>query len=290
MAKNRFRIGVVAPSSSFDRENAAKVTAISDALFGAKAPEILFHPQCFAHDHHFAGSDALRAEAFSDYANDPAFDAIWFARGGYGACRIAHRVLPALARAAKAKTYLGYSDAGMLLAGLYKAGCSVAHGPMCNDVSRKGGEAAIERALRWLVERDTDALEPSLATNIETSREPDRPAAAFNMIVLSQIIGTPLEPDLTGHVLMLEEVSEYAYAIDRTMHHIAAHFTGNIAGIRLGRCLDILENDPEFGHTLEQIVRHWCEIFSIPFLGPADIGHDAANRIVPFGLPAEPAG
>jgi muramoyltetrapeptide carboxypeptidase len=43
-------------------------------------------------------------------------------------------------------------------------------------------------------------------------------------------------------------------------------------------------NDPDFGQTPEQIVLHWCERTGIPYLGRADIGHDAHNKIVPYGL------
>jgi muramoyltetrapeptide carboxypeptidase len=56
-----------------------------------------------------------------------------------------------------------------------------------------------------------------------------------------------------------------------------------LAGIRLGRCADVPENDPPFGEDEEAVVRFWCERAGIPFLGRADIGHDSANKVVPFG-------
>jgi len=276
MTKKTMRIGIVGASSPFEQDIANRVIAYSKTLFPENPPELYVHPNSFLTQGHFAGSDAERAEAFLAIANDPAFDALWFARGGYGACRIAENVLERLEPAARNKQYLGYSDAGTLLAGLHKAGCSVAHGPMCQDIVRDGGDAAIERALRWLVDRDSDALEPSLADG--------RPAAAFNMITFSQILGTPLQPNLTDYILMLEEISEYMYKIDRAMHHITANSdVQKVAGIRLGRCSDITKNDTEFGMTAEEIARHWCSAAGIAFLGSANIGHDAENRIVPFG-------
>ena len=57
-----------------------------------------------------------------------------------------------------------------------------------------------------------------------------------------------------------------------------------MAGIRLGRCSDVPENDPDFGRTEEEIARYWCERSGIPYLGRADIGHDVDNKVVPFGL------
>ncbi len=67
------------------------------------------------------------------------------------------------------------------------------------------------------------------------------------------------------------------------------HVTSNegirrVAGIRLGRMSDIPENDRPFGQTPQEIVRHWCAVSGIAYLGQADIGHDAANKIVPFGV------
>jgi muramoyltetrapeptide carboxypeptidase len=277
MSRERLKIGVVATASPMSPEVAEAVPALARSLYGARAPEIVFHPDCLASAGHFAGDDAVRARAFLDVANDASFDVLWFARGGYGSCRIGEAVLAGLDPAARAKTYLGYSDAGALLGGLYRAGFPhVAHGPVAQDILRDGGDAAIARALAWLVDRAPDTLEPSLSDG--------RKAAAFNLTVFSQLLGTPLEPDLTDHVLMLEEVSEAMYRIDRSFFHVTSNASvRRVAGIRLGRCSLIAPNDPDFGMNEDEVARFWCERAGIPWLGRADIGHDADNRIVPFG-------
>lgn len=268
------RIGIVAPSTPIVKEVAERATAI--AAQGFPDLELVFHPQCFLSHRHFAGDDSVRAEAFVEVANDPGFDALWFARGGYGSCRIAEAVLARLTPAAQDKAYLGYSDAGYMLAGLYRAGFpSVAHGPMPADVRRDRGEAAVRLAMAWLSRRDPSALEPSLS---------DEPAAAFNITVFSQLLGTPLEPDLAGHVLMLEDVSEHMYRTDRSLFHITGSpRVRSVAGIRLGRCTEVPVNDPDFGASEEEVFRYWCDRADIPYLGRADIGHDADNKVVPFG-------
>lgn len=271
------RIAVVAPGSPLANGVAERVQALAATLYPQHTPEIRFHPQCFLSHGHFAGDDDTRAAALIEVANDPAIDAVWMGRGGYGACRIAERVLAALEEPARTKSWLGYSDAGILLAGLYRHGFkSVAHGPMPTDIVREGGEAAVARALAWLIERSPDALEPTLS--------PDHLAAAFNITVLSQLLGTPLEPDLSDHVLMLEEVSEHHYRIDRSLFHITSNpAIRRVAGIRLGRCGLIPPNDPDFGATEEEIAAYWCARAGIAYLGRADIGHDTANKVVPFG-------
>ena len=270
------KIGIVNASSRFDPARAAAVEAWVTANFPDGSVEVVFHPSAFLTHGHFGGDDAARAEAFVEFANDPRIDAIWFARGGYGACRIAEAVLPRLDAVARQKRYLGYSDAGSLLAILYKAGFPhLAHGPLASDVMR--GDETAWRAINWLRSGDPSSWEPSLKTD-------PRPAAAFNIAILDALVGTALEPDLTGHVLMLEDVSEPLYRVDRMMFHLTGQPSiRRVAGIRLGRISDITFNDPDFGRTPEEIVRDWCERSGIPFLGAADIGHDADNKVVPFG-------
>ncbi len=277
MARGRIRIGVVAPASRLDPSVPADVRALAGRLYPDRAPELLFHPQCFASSGHFAGDDAIRTAAFVEYANDDSLDAIWFARGGYGSCRIAEAVLAGLAAPAGRKTYLGYSDGGSLLAALYGRGVGApVHGPIPQDIRREGGEAAVARALAWLVDRDPGSLEPAAAGGA--------PCVAFNITVLSQLLGTPLQPDLAGHVLMLEDVAEYMYRIDRSLFHITANpAMRQVAGIMLGRCDPIPANEPDFGLDEEQVARLWCERSGIAWLGRADIGHDVGNKVVPFG-------
>ncbi|MCY7280265.1 MAG: LD-carboxypeptidase [Sphingomonas bacterium] len=265
------RIAIVAPSCSLKREAAERVTAIAAARGDC---ELVIDPQCFLTEGHFAGPDAARLGALRGAMADPGVDAIWFARGGYGSNRIAEAAACDLPDAARRKLYLGYSDAGFLLAAFHKAGLDVAHGPMPQDVLRDGGEAAVERALDYIVQRSESALETGL----------DGPAMAFNLTVLSNLLGTAIEPDLTGRDLLIEDVSEHYYRIDRAMFHVTGNPTVSaVRRIRLGRVSDIIENEPEFASDEEAIVRDWCERAGIAFGGHADIGHDADNKVVPFG-------
>ena len=268
------RIAVVAPSCSLHRTAAKAVEAIVAARGDA---EIAIHAQCFASAGHFAGADGERLSALREVMADPGVAAVWFARGGYGSNRIAEAAACDLPAAARNKTYLGYSDAGFLLAAFDKAGLSVAHGPMVQDVMRPGGEAAIQRALDWLVRCESCALEPGL--------RPKARAMAFNLTVLSNLLGTPLEPDFSGADLIIEEIAEHEYRLDRMMFHL----TGSAAvrrcrSIRMGRMSEIPANDPMFGSDATSIVRDWCARSGIDFGGSADVGHDAANRVVPFDL------
>jgi muramoyltetrapeptide carboxypeptidase len=264
------RIAVVAPSCTLKREAADAVLALVAERGDC---ELVIHPQCFLSEGHFAGSDAVRLAALREVMADPSVDAVWFARGGYGSNRIAEAAAGDLPEAAWGKTYMGYSDAGFVLAGFHKAGLNVAWGPMPQDIVRQGGRSAVTRALDWLIRQDSSALEPELQPS----------AMAFNLTVLASLLGTVLEPDFSGIDLLIEDVGEHHYRIDRTMFHVAASANvRRVARLRLGRVGEIPGNDPDFGRDECSIVEEWCARSGISYGGRADIGHDVENKIVPF--------
>lgn len=271
-------IAICAPATPITREQQAALEALVAAEFPGH--RVTFHEQCFERAGHFAGDDLRRLTALLECANDPAFDVVWFAKGGYGSNRIAEAAVAQMNRAACTKTYIGFSDCGYLLAALYREGIGQSvHGHMPVSARSDGGKEAIRRVLRWL-QGDTSGVEPSL--------DGGTPAVAFNLITLAMIAGTPMMPDLTGHVVMVEEVAEHMYSIDRLFFHLAGTLP-RIAGLRLGAITDVPENYVEFGQTEEDIAQFWCSRLGVPYLGRALIGHNSANRVVPFGLASPPA-
>ncbi len=269
------KIGIVAPANTLNPEVVAPLSAF--AALAYPEVELVFHPQCFESEGHFAGPDARRAAAFLEIANDPAFGAVWFARGGYGSNRILTEAMPRLGPAARDKAYVGYSDMGFLLAALYARRIGrVAHGPMATDIRRNGGDRTVARSLGWIARGERAGLEPTLG---------GQPAAAFNLAILGSLIGTPWLPDLADHVLMIEEVSEPMYNLDRLLFTMAnATQLKGLAGVRLGAVTAVQENDPPWGETLEVMIARWCRDMGVPYLGRAEIGHTQANRVVPFGV------
>ena len=270
-------IAICAPATPITREQADALEALVAAEFPAH--RVTFHEQCFARSGHFAGDDLMRLTALLDCANDPAFDAVWFAKGGYGSNRIAEAAVARMNAHARAKSYVGFSDCGYLLAALYRHGIGQSvHGSMPVSARSEGGREALRRVLRWF-QGDTSGVEPSL--------DGTTPAAAFNLMTLAMLSGTPLMPDLAGHVVMVEEVSEHLYAIDRLFFHLAGVLP-RLKGLRLGSVTDIPENYVEFGQSVEDIAQFWCARAGIAYLGRAEIGHTSANRVVPFGLASPP--
>jgi muramoyltetrapeptide carboxypeptidase len=270
------RIGIVAPAGVLlDHTLFDRLRAVVDDIYGG-AVEILIHDQCRLVDGHFAGSDEARMAALVEFGNRPDIDAMWMLRGGYGSNRIAGAAIARLGVEARKKRWLGYSDIGFLLAGLQRAGFPhVAHGPMPVDLDRHQGRAAITRALQWLTED---------ASGVESSEPPERSKLAFNLTVLSQLLGTPLEPDFTGRVLMIEDTGDYLYRYDRFLFHITSNANvRRCAGIREGRFNVDANPTATFREPEGGVVADWCRRSGIPYFGRADIGHDSDNKVVPFG-------
>lgn len=282
MVGGKISVAVVAPANRLAPESAERVKALASAEFG-DCLELSFHPQCFLSSGHFAGSDDERSQALLEVSNDPRFDAVWFARGGYGSCRLDERLFGRMNTVARGKTYLGYSDMGFLLARLTRENIGrPTHGPMPADINRERGAEAVRRALAFLTGGDE--------SGIEKNWRPDRPIFAFNLTVLGSLIGTNAEPDFANAILMIEDVDEHLYRIDRMMFHLtSSENVRQAAGLMLGRISNVPENDPPFSKTERQIVEYWCARSGIPFLGCADIGHDAENKIVPFKGLTKPA-
>jgi muramoyltetrapeptide carboxypeptidase len=271
------RIGVVAPGRRLGEAAQAKLEALVAA--SGLPIELFIHPQCQLEEGHFAGPDQARLDAFVECANEPSLDAIWFARGGYGAARLLTGLEGRLKAPARNKVYLGYSDAGFLLSALFNAGCRFcAHGPLVGDIDRVGGNQTALRALRFLARQGKSEL----ATGVEAYQ----PNLAFNLTILRSLLATQWEPQIDQPAcLWLEDVGEYTYATDRSMFQLTnSHwFKAYVANVRIGRFSLVPTNDVSFAISSEQSVAHWCAASGVDLLGACDIGHDVDNKIVPFG-------
>ena len=264
MANTRVRIGVVAP-------------AIAHRRGRGRARDARWRGRVTAH----ASNSSSTRNAFCLPAISPATDARarrGFHRGGQrsrlrravgGARRLwrqPHRRGGDRRRSARRRGTRPISAtaiSGFLLAGLYPRRLSPPRpraGRRRHQPRRRRGGG--ERALAYLADRAPEALEPSLADG--------RPAAAFNLCILSHLLGTPLEPDLSGHVLMLEEVSEQIYRIDRSLFHVTAE-RQRAQGWRASAWAAAPTFRPTTPHSAadeEAVVQDWCAACGHPLSRP----------------------
>ncbi len=230
-------------------------------------------------DGYLAGSDERRAREFMEFVRDPEVDAIVCARGGYGCHRIIDR-LDAKAVREAAKPLVGYSDiTTLLLWQRRQAGLLGIHGPMLEKKEGLEGESgsALVRALQG-----TGPL-PRYAGRTLVPGWAEGRLVGGSLSVCVASLGTPWELDTRGAILMLEDVTELPYRIDRMLQQLrAAKKFEQLAGIGLGAftgCED--ERYPEW--SVERLFLDVLGPLGVPVVMELPFGHGAMNRPWPFG-------
>jgi muramoyltetrapeptide carboxypeptidase len=229
--KARTRIGIIAPSSAVPQvELALGAAELRAAGF---APRV--HSQCRQSHLFFAGNDEERARAFFELARDPAIDALWCARGGYGAVRL----VPWLDRLTRKhgkpprKLLAGYSDALVLNDYVRERwGWRAVHAAMPGMREFLRMTPGDRAATYALVRGDEVELQAKLrfASGHAAKRDVVAPLVGGNLCVLASVVGTPAFPKLKGKILFLEEVDEALYRIDRMIQQLI--FSGTLKGVR----------------------------------------------------------
>ncbi|MGH9368611.1 MAG: S66 peptidase family protein, partial [Thermoanaerobaculia bacterium] len=161
----------------------------------------------------FAGTDEERAEGYRQLVRDPAVDAVFFARGGYGAARILPRLDPAEVRA-HPKIHLGGSDLTALFAWLTQSvGLAAFYGPMV------AVEMASEDGLDWETVLSGAPVSPHhfASEDVLSPGIGEGPLVGGCLCLLASLSGTPQELDADGAVLFWEDTGEQAYRLDRML-------------------------------------------------------------------------
>lgn len=235
---------------------------------------------------YFAGPDEARLADLNAALADPAVDAVWCLRGGYGAMRL----LPDVdfgALAARPRALLGYSDATALHCGVAACvpGLVTFHGPTARAALSPFSRASLERAL--VTGEDPCGPAPG-ARMLRPGRAAGR-LAGGNLALLAALAGTPWAPRFAGAIVMLEDVGEAIYRVDRMLRQLllAGAFDG-CAGIAFGECTDCpAECGDGSRHTLDDVVAELADALGVPAVAGVPVGHIDDQWTLPLGAPAE---
>ncbi|WP_428966830.1 S66 peptidase family protein [Micromonospora fluostatini] len=244
-------------------------------------------PHVYARHGYLAGTDALRAADLNAAFADPEIRGVICTRGGYGAQRIVDAIDMAAVRR-DPKVVAGFSDITALQLALWRgARLATVHGP---------GAA-------WLDERtplrSAESLHAALTTTapVTLTADPDAETAAVrvpgratgpllggNLCLLAATIGTPDMPDLTGAVLLIEDVQEPPYKVDRMLTHLrrAGALTG-LAGVAVGQFTNCADG---WATTVADVLTERLGDLGVPVLGGLPVGHGTNQLTVPLGTPA----
>ncbi len=239
------------------------------------------HATCPAY---LADTDDARAEALAEALCRADVDAVWAGRGGVGAFRTL-QALPGQGAGAIAaspqRPLIGLSDITALLLARLHAGATAVHGPVVTmlAIQDRPSQAAIRAFLR-----DPDRG-MRLRAGVRAGRRgvaADGTLVAGNLALLAGCCGLPEQPRLDGALLLVEDVGEPDWRIDRFMAQLER--AGALRGLR-GLGVGDFGPNP-LGAAAEHTLLAWADKLGIPALCGLPLGHRRRNVPLPLGRPA----
>lgn len=273
------RVSVVAPSSPFDR------TLVDNGIAWLREHFTVDpDPSLYTHEGYLAGHDTLRARALINALEDRTVRAIFCARGGYGSTRLlefaGERLLRALTE--NPKVIVGFSDITALHALTTRAEIPSLHGPMVVSAGRSvtADHRATIETLLGKTPAPWHGLSPwAWPARTEINQRVTGRLLGGNLTVLASLVGTPWFPDLDGAILMLEDVGEKPYRVDRTLTTLRlSGALSHLGAVVLGSFSQCEPNTD--GVTVEDVLRERLCDLGVPVVAGAPFGH--AERHAPW--------
>jgi len=268
----------------------------AEALCRALDYEPVLGAHARGHYGYFSGTDDERLADLNAAFRDPAIDAVWCLRGGYGVTRILDGVdFEALAR--RPRPVVGYSDITALLAGVVRrAGLVAFHAP----TARAEMSAYTRRHFTKVLAAPNPGgpLEPLPVPADVLVPRTDRivtlyggraegPLAGGNLTLLQCLIGTPYFPDLDGALLFLEDVNEDLYRVDRMLAHLrAVGALARLRGVLVGRFTGLKRHIDDGSLGVDQVLAYYFGPLAVPVLYGVPIGHIDEQWTLPLGVRA----
>src|SRR6266516_35699 len=181
-------------------------------------------PDVYARHGYLAGTDAVRLASFNTALRDPEVRAVICTRGGYGVQRIVDDFdLDAVRK--DPKLIVGFSDITALQLALWRgARLATVHGPGAAWLDERTPEVSAESLKHALMTENEVTIHADPDTETATVKAGTEAAKGIllggNLCLLTASIGTPDFPDLGGAILLLEDVDEPPYKVDRMLTHL----------------------------------------------------------------------
>lgn len=235
---------------------------------------------------YLAGTDGARLADLNDALVDDAIDAVWCIRGGYGVMRILETIDYAALRR-RPKPVIGYSDITALHAAIATR-CDVVtfHGPTARAKLSEFSRESLRRALAGGDPAGRAIGARALAPGRARGR-----LVGGNLAILCALAGTAYAPDYRDAIVVMEDVNEAVYRIDRMLTQLRlSGALGACAGIVFGQFTDIPRDAPEeaFGaRPLDDVLGEVARALDVPCIAGAPLGHVADQWTLPLGAQAE---
>ena len=279
-------LGFIAPSGAVRTEGAIERAVKETERMGFKVKLGESAGQKYGY---LSGTDEIRARDINHMFADDEVDAIVCLRGGYGAMRILDQLNYELI-ARHPKIFMGFSDITALhIALLNRCDLATFHGPMA---AANWAGTPLDDFSRESMYRALMSTEPvgELRNPEGDQRQTVNPGQAEgrlvggNLMLIVSSLGTPWEIDTKGRIIFIEEVGERTYCVDRmlTQLRLAGKFE-DCAGVVFGDFADCPVEYPEFGLTLEEVIRDVAAPCGKPIFTGIQAGHVAPKLTLPLG-------
>jgi len=265
-------IAVVAPSGAYQvQKYEAGLEIASAAGFDLRPFPDMLQPHRY-----LASSDEHRLEQLVNALRSPEFAAVWLVRGGYGITRLLSKLPSDL----PAKPVIGFSDTTALFAALPAAFPRV-HGAMLHSLPATDNPSR-EELFHWMRTGESPTLqgEPWIAGVAEGR------LCGGNLAMFASLAGTPFQAHTQGTILLLEDIGEAPYRIDRMIQQLLdSGFFAGVRGVGFG---EFSGCHPPDGTTwsLKEVLLDQIGRLGIPVVGNLPFGHGSANRPFVWGQPA----
>lgn len=282
-------IGIVAPGSPQNQGKLDKATRILEYM----GFNVIQSPSCFGKYGYLAGKDEMRADDINLMFRDQTIDAIFCMRGGYGTSRILDLIDYDTIHH-NPKIFMGYSDITALhIAMIQKSRLVTFHGPMLtSDFILQEFQGYTELAMLKAITSPFSLGEikappgyPKEEMLVPGSAKGD--VIGGNLSLIAATIGTPYEIDTRGKLLIIEELEEEPYRIDRMLIQLKlAGKLDDAVGIVLGQFTFCEPGDFQNSLSLEQVFEDILVPLEKPIIKNVCFGHDAQKATIPMGVKA----
>ena len=244
--------------------------------------EVIIGKHVFDKHFQYAGNDQQRAADLQEAISDPKTKAIIFARGGYGTVRIIEKIdfSPLLKNP---KWLVGFSDVTVLHSVLNKLRIASIHGAMPaffleNKKPTRSFFSLIELLTSGKSQPETKA---NLLNRTGTS---SGELVGGNLSLIYSLQGTPWQLETKGKILLIEDLSEYLYHLDRMMQNLRmAGQLKDLAGLVVGGFTDLKDNDSPFGKSAQEIILEAVQDYHFPVCFDFPAGHIPKNLALMLG-------
>jgi muramoyltetrapeptide carboxypeptidase len=263
------QVAIIAPSSPYPIEDFQRGVA-----WLRERTTVDEDPRWYERNGYFVGTDATRAGAIVDALRNQNVRALIAARGGYGASRILETAADTIRDAllCDPKPVVGYSDVTALHALWAHAGVRSLHASMVSAWGRNEGHP--DEVLKLLMGNVSPKWEG--LTTVVHGASVTGPCFGGNLSVIASLAATPFQYNLRGAVLLLEDVGEVPYRIDRMLTNLRmSGVLKDVAAIVLGEFVRCRPNAD--GVTAEEVCRERLESLGVPVVSGAPFGHGEVN-------------